>query len=289
MEEHKEAFEKKLIEIFPDHFGPKTTLSEACRYALLNGGKRFRPIIVMMVIKALGNVEEAWEAALGVEYFHTASLIADDLPCMDDDDMRRGEQSLHKAFDEATALLASYALIAAGYRSIYSGVRKLQSSSLIKKGGEEMCMMALENATANTGIFGVTGGQYLDLSFEKGMTIGAFKEVVRGKTGTLYEIAFVFGWLFGLGEVEKLEGVKKAAGHFGAAFQIADDFDDVEQDRKNGTDTNLVILIGEEEGKKVFEEEMAAFEDALEILNVNSEDFKALKAFLVSVVEKATR
>src|SRR5689334_6318506 len=96
-------------------FGEKTKLRDACEYAITNGGKRFRPLIVLLIAEALGNGLNVYEAALSVEFFHTSSLIADDLPCMDNDDERRDKPSTHKVYGESIALLASYALITAAF------------------------------------------------------------------------------------------------------------------------------------------------------------------------------
>ena len=95
-----DAARKKIEEelfSFVEKMGERNTLRDACGYALTNGGKRLRPLFVLMIADALGFGLDAMPAALGVEFFHTASLIADDLPCMDDDDMRRSRPSLHKA------------------------------------------------------------------------------------------------------------------------------------------------------------------------------------------------
>jgi len=126
---------KKLIdrEIKKDilEMGEKGLLRDSCEYALLSGGKRFRPIIVMMIAKLLGKDFPALQAALSVEYFHTASLIADDLPCMDDEKERRKKASTHKKFGEATAVLASYTLIAKAYEMIGKNAERLQEIGYI--------------------------------------------------------------------------------------------------------------------------------------------------------------
>src|SRR5512146_3527868 len=109
-EEHPQAIER---------MGEKNVLRDACEYALIHGGKRLRPLIVMMTADALGRGLDVMPAALSVEFFHTASLIADDLPCMDNDDFRRNVPSLHKAFGESVAILASYTLIAEGYGALH--------------------------------------------------------------------------------------------------------------------------------------------------------------------------
>ena len=155
---YKEPIEQAISDSILS-FGPKTPLRDAIEYALKNGGKRFRPAIVYLIRDALagfgGKNSDVKEGALAIEFFHTASLIADDLPCMDDDAERRNQPSLHHAFDEATAILATYALIAAGYDQIRLGAQK--------SGRFEIFPLAIEIASFNTGIWGATGGQYSDL------------------------------------------------------------------------------------------------------------------------------
>jgi geranylgeranyl diphosphate synthase type II len=156
VEGYRSEIENKIEKDLLENFGPGSVLKEACIYSLLTGGKRFRPAIVLMVAKALNKGFDVLDAAIAVEYFHTASLIADDLPCMDNDDERRNKPSLHKAFNETTALLASYALISAGYRAIWQNGQK-NDKDLNK------LSVALEVASFNTGILGATGGQFLGL------------------------------------------------------------------------------------------------------------------------------
>lgn len=117
-------------------------------------GKRLRPILVLMIADALGLGADVMPAALSVEFFHTASLIADDLPCMDNDDLRRERPSLHKVFGESVAILASYALIAEGYGAIARNGQNCPASAVI-------CLEAVRRAA---GIRGATHGQFLDLS-----------------------------------------------------------------------------------------------------------------------------
>ena len=134
-------------------FGENGKMREACEYALLNGGRRIRPSIVFMVAEALKRQAEVSHAALGAEYIHTASLVADDLPCMDDDDERRSKPAVHKVFGEAVALLASYALISAGNSCIPACVAAIQSAAkpVSDVDANLLGILALENAAANTG------------------------------------------------------------------------------------------------------------------------------------------
>lgn len=255
------------IEEIKRRFGPAdSTLAEACRYALSGDAKRFRPTIVFMMG---GEGAAVQEAAMAVELFHTASLVADDLPCMDNDDLRRNRPSLHRAFDEATALLASYALIAEGY------------ACLARCGGSERLQLALENAAANTGAKGATGGQHLDIC-PPNHNLDTILEVLEKKTVTLFEVAFVFGWLFGGGAIEKLPNVKRAAHHFGMAFQIADDLSDLKADSERHA-VNLGLLLGVEGAKKRLEEASCGFMQELKALELEKSELAQLIELLKGV------
>jgi len=260
---YQKPINQALKESFPS-FGPQTKLRESVEYALINGGKRFRPAIVYLVADALGGKSDVTDAALAVEYFHTASLIADDLPCMDDDDVRRDHPSVHKVYGEATAILATYALIAAGYDCIRLNGQKLSDEALIP--------LAIENATYNTGILGATGGQYDDL-FPEELNEASVLDVIDKKTGTLFEISFVFGWLFGGGDLDQLELVKKAARHFGRAFQISDDFLDLKQDEGK---LNFPAVVGVEKGAQFLSDELSALNEALKKLRLDSPELLTL-------------
>ncbi len=265
-------------------FGEKGTLREACEYALTTGGRRFRPALVFMVADALGNSLDASDAALSVEYFHTASLIADDLPCMDDDDERRNKPSLHKAFGEATALLASYTLIAAGNACIASCAQSLvQSGHPAISNGYQVGILALEHAARSTGAQGATGGQFLDI-FPPTLTLESLREIIYKKTVSLFEIAFLFGWLFGGGDIKKIEQVKQVALHFGMAFQIADDLSDVTQDAINERAVNMVGILGIEKAREVFRNEIAGYRQSLKTLGIDSQQLLGLALYLEELV-----
>ncbi len=259
LKEYKTKFETFLREEISS-LGMPSDLRDACEYALLNGGKRLRPILVMMIAKD----KDVMQAALSVELFHTASLIADDLPCMDNDDLRREVPSLHKAFDEPTALLASYGLITAAFERI----------SRASEDGV-VCNLALSCAARCAGISGATGGQYLDLNPER-KDEEEMRELIYLKTVTLFEVSFVFGWLFGGGDISRLEKVKKCAYHFGMAFQIADDLLDYDEDNE----MNYARLLGKEEALEAFQEELASFECLLESLDLKTPPFDELISLL---------
>lgn len=262
-------------------FGEKTKLRDACEYALTTGGKRFRPLIVILIAEALGNGLNVYESALAVEFFHTASLIADDLPCMDNDDERREKPSLHKVYGEAIALLASYTLITAAFEKIHSNSMAMQDAPApFCHFSDRACTLALESATHCAGILGATGGQFLDL-FPPNQSLDTVKQVIYKKTVTLFEVSFVLGWLFGGGDVSKLEKVKRAAYHFGMAFQTADDLADMLQDEKKQREISIARLIGKDRALQLFEEEMRQLRKELQDLNLLTPSFEKMCDILI--------
>lgn len=275
---------EELIQANITTLGNKTLLRDACEYALLNGGKRFRPALVLMIAKALNFQVDVSQAALGIEYFHTASLIADDLPCMDNDDERRNKPALHKVYGESVSLLATYALIAAGYECLVRNAASLADSAHpFAQQRDRLCVLALENATHNTGILGAAGGQFLDLT-PPDLSLATLREVIDKKTVTLFEISFVFGWIFGGGELELLPLVKKSAAHFGMAFQVADDLGDMVQDLSHEHAMNFANVYGKEAAIALFHEEIEQFKQTLQELNLSSEELQSLSALLIEQV-----
>jgi len=228
--------------------GEKTPLIESIEYSLTGEAKRFRPLIVLFIAEALGD-KDVMDAALAVEFFHTASLIADDLPCMDDDDMRRNKPSLHKVYGEDVALLASYTLIAAGYERL--------SIASVKHGlnGPVLCTEALQLVSTRAGSMGATNGQYLDL-YSQAKDLKTLDKIIYQKTVTLFEISFGLGFLFGGGKKEELQTVLEAAYHLGYAFQIADDLQDMDQDEKS-----LATILGKEKALQVYQEHRRKFDE----------------------------
>jgi geranylgeranyl diphosphate synthase type II len=269
-------------------FCKKDRLRDACEYALMNGGKRLRPILALMVAEAVGHQADVTQAALSVEFFHTASLVADDLPCMDDDDERRQKPSIHKVYGEALALLVSYALIAAGYAGIAANGQMIKESFLsFSHHSDRLVSLALENATHNTGLQGATGGQFLDI-FPPDLSLKTLREVIHKKTVSLFEVAFVFGWLFGGGNLEALSLVKKAAAHFGMAFQIADDIGDLKQDALNERKVNIAAILGEKTAQNMLCEERQGYLSVLKELKIDSPELISVGGLLSLPIPKNT-
>lgn len=245
--------------------GGSPELKDACEKALLNGGKRIRPFIVLELAQALAAKSDVWYAAFAVECFHTASLIADDLPCMDDELYRRNAPSLHRSHGESTALLASYVLISLAYRCIYLAAKAANNPDL--------SLLALDQASSST--MQAAEGQFLDLE-EKELNLEELITLIQGKTGALYELSFVFAWIFGGGAVDLLPQVKELAAHFGMAFQIADDFDDYQEDLAKNCKSNLVLVLGPEKAHQVFQGELSSFRRVLALLKLPAASFEEL-------------
>jgi geranylgeranyl diphosphate synthase type II len=244
----KVEIEAALKGVFPE----TNRLSSAISYALLSGGKRIRPLLVHCVAEAIGKGFPVMDAALAVEFFHTASLIADDLPCMDNDCLRRGKKAVHEEYGETVALLASYALISEAFKKIEENGKKMAAIGS-KDSANEAVSIALEHASKFSGIKGAVLGQYYDLfaAKEENLTEGLIEKIIYLKTGTLFEGAFVLGWVFGGGDLCYLELVKKFARHFGFAFQVKDDLGDISQDIDKKS-LNYALYMGRDLAKKRF-------------------------------------
>ncbi len=279
-EKYKARIESALAQEMAG-MGPLSRLRDACQYALLSGGKRLRPILVLMVAEALGNQLDAMPGALSVEFFHTASLIADDLPCMDDDDERRSRPSVHRVFEESVALLASYTLIACGYEGIYKNHLRMKESPLFANKASEALAHALEISTRCAGIHGATNGQFLDL-FPPDRTLETVEKIIAQKTVTLFQISFVLGWLFGGGDPARLKEVEASATHLGLAFQIGDDLQDMSQDLSHKCEINIATLLGVERASALFESELQKWQESLVSLGIWNDEFATVAEFLRS-------
>lgn len=247
----------------------ESPLFESIQYALTNSGKRIRPLIVLLIGEAFNAVEKLIPTALGVEFFHTASLLADDLPCMDDEINRRDKLTVHQKFNESTAILASYALISAGYEQIIENASILTNPSILKE--------VLKVVVKASGIDGAPSGQLLDLS-PPDQLLKTIETIIYQKTITLFEISFVAGWLFLTEDLSKVEMIRKCSYHLGMAFQIADDFHDKDEDIRN----NIVNILGEEKAKRQFSHHMNGLENCLQEIGFWTSSFQSLCMLLRS-------
>jgi farnesyl diphosphate synthase len=217
------AVEETLEAILPtiDGEGPEATLFEAMRYATLGGGKRLRPFLVVATA-ALFDVPESVSLRVGaaVELIHSYSLIHDDLPCMDDDPVRRGKPSCHVKFGESTAVLAGDAMVPLAFE-VLSDTKTHPDASVR---GELVARLA---HAAGSG--GMVGGQMIDLAAEKlDLDIGEVTRLERLKTGALIEFCCEAGGILGRADAKALRTLGAFAHDLGLAFQITDDLLDVE-------------------------------------------------------------
>jgi geranylgeranyl diphosphate synthase type II len=199
-------------------------LHEAMRYSLQAGGKRLRPVLVLAAAELFDPEEriDPLPAAVAVECIHTYSLIHDDLPCMDNDDLRRGRPTCHKAFDEATALLAGDALLTCAF-------------SLLSEAYESQPALAVglcRELAAAAGSRNLIGGQMLDLLGEKstGVSDAMLRQIHAGKTGAMICASLVLGGMIGGAPPAMIEVLREGGANLGMAFQIVDDILDATSD-----------------------------------------------------------
>ena len=213
------AVEQALQAALPDEGAWPATIHRAARYSLAAGGKRIRPVLVLASGEAVGGVrEELMPLACAVEMIHTYSLIHDDLPAMDDDDLRRGKPTSHKVFGEAIAILAGDALLTRAFELLADVPDAWDESRLRRR---QRATAILAQACGTTGLI---GGQVMDLESE-GRAIGAadLERLHRAKTGALLSACVRGGALLaGAGPVE-LAALERYARAIGLAFQVVDD------------------------------------------------------------------
>ena len=257
-----------------------TRLKEAMLYAVQSGGKRIRPLLTLAVGSAGTSSNEATlDLACALEMIHTYSLIHDDLPGMDDDDLRRGRPTLHKAFDEATAILAGDALLTLAFEVAANA--NLEAEQLVE---------AVKILSTASGMSGMISGQMKDIASEEvTITLEQMKEIHREKTGELLLATVRLGNLF-IDDAKMKEAFVSYATHFGLAFQIQNDLQDVcwtseQTGKETGKDSELSkntypSLLGVEGGKEALASEISSCKRALEEVAFTPEN-QQTKALLV--------
>ena len=240
------VIENKLNELLPESGELYSSAVNAMRYSLLSGGKRIRPILLLEFYSLFGGrAEGALNFAAALEMIHSYSLIHDDLPCMDNDDMRRGKPSCHKAFGYDTALLAGDALLT---HAFFAAANAADIPP-------ERVSRAISVLAQKAGIYGMVGGQVMDLDFEKNGANGEeLTAMYIKKTSCLLEAAAMCGAVLAGADEETVKKAEEYAENLGLAFQITDDILDctadektlgkpIGSDKKNGK-TTFVTLLG---------------------------------------------
>jgi len=279
LKHHVTRVETGLDRILPAATTKPPRLHEAMRYSVLGGGKRLRPVLTLATAEALGLADDsALPAAVAIECLHTYSLIHDDLPCMDNDDLRRGRPTAHRQFDEATALLAGDALLTESFviLSVHYANRPIIAHALTRE---------LANAASSRRLI---GGQMEDLLAEKkcNATAAELEFIHLNKTAAMIEAAFVMGGICAAAPEAALVTLRSAGHHLGLAFQIIDDVLDATADtatlgKTAGKDakadkTTFVKLHGIDSSRRLAQEHSLAAQTALRALPGNSTFLEAL-------------
>lgn len=270
LSQYSEKFNQHLAAYFPVSNEPEHRAVDAMRYSVLNGGKRLRPFLLHETAALFGvSYEKALPVAASLEMLHTYSLIHDDLPAMDNDDMRRGKPTCHKAYDEATAILAGDGLLTYAFEVLNAAPLK-----------EDVKVALTLLLARNAGAFhGMIAGQVLDLYTDSHKELSNAEEIIKKteslKTGCLLRYPCEAGAILGGATAEQKEALVKFSRNLGIAFQITDDILDVTGDEKLMGKTlkkdiaqhklNFVSIYGIEKARQIATQ---LIEEANEIINV---------------------
>lgn len=271
---HKTLLEEKMAS-FVERLESPAVLKEAMQYSLSAGGKRIRPLLLFATLAAYGQETiKGLNSACALEMVHTYSLIHDDLPSMDDDDLRRGKPTNHKVFGEAMAVLAGDGLLTYAFQVIMAYEQKEISA-------EKKVRLVLELAKA-AGPEGMVGGQVADMEAEgKRLTIDELEYIHKHKTGKLLEFAVLAGAILSDATEEQEEKLLTFAKYIGLAFQIRDDILDVEGTEEEigkpiGSDlsnekSTYTTLFTVDRAKDILEETIAEAKGAISSLQLQDE------------------
>ncbi|MEE0859502.1 MAG: farnesyl diphosphate synthase [Acutalibacteraceae bacterium] len=277
--EFNEKIEQALMEYLPDDNCLEKNLINSMHYSLSAGGKRIRPRLVLeFCLLCEGNIDDAMPLACALEMIHTYSLIHDDLPCMDNDDFRRGKPSNHKVYGEDIALLSGDALQALAFKTATSNVTPENAYRVAK---------AVNNLAEYCGANGMVGGQVIDLENEgKNSSIDILKEMDRKKTGAIIKSACEMGCIIAGADDKAVANARTFGENIGLAFQIQDDILDVTADPnklgkpvgsdKENEKSTYVSLLGLEKCKELVNELTANAIKSLEAFSGNSDSLKEL-------------
>lgn len=282
------TIDSTLKEFLPMEDGPSALLFKAMRYSLMAGGKRVRPILLLAGAEAVGSDSMGFMPfACAIECIHTYSLIHDDLPAMDDDDLRRGRPTCHKVFGEAIAILAGDGLLTCAFEL-------MTNQALVGHIPPEFVIKAISIISRAAGASGMVGGQTADILLEgKDINLGTLSFIHTHKTGALLQASVEVGGLLGKGTEAEVEHLKRYGAALGLAFQVIDDILDVEGDsaimgKPAGSDARknkatYPALFGIDEAKK---KAHILLDEALSALVPFDERAEPLRAIVRYVVER---
>ena len=253
LDEHKKLIESSIDSYLAELTYPEV-IAEGMKYAILNGGKRLRPILLFMTLDILGKDKTKGTASgVGIEMIHSYSLVHDDLPALDNDDFRRGKLTTHKKFGEAEGILIGDALLTHAFYILTARNSHLAPEQIVE---------IVKLISSYAGINGMIGGQMMDIASEgKRIDMETLKYIHSNKTGKLIKLPVEIGCIIGEATPEEKETLIKFAELIGLAFQIKDDILDIEGDfltlgKPVGSDQELEkstypALIGLNESKEL--------------------------------------
>jgi geranylgeranyl diphosphate synthase type II len=282
------ARQQKAVEAALDRWVPgedenPATIHRAMRYSLFAGGKRVRPLLAMAASEAVSDAPSGIEScACALEMIHTYSLIHDDLPALDNDDLRRGRPTCHKVFGDAMAILAGDALLTLAFEVL----------AKLDAGAERRVELVRELATASGTVGGMIGGQVNDIEGEgKHPTARLLDSIHRAKTGALLRASVRMGAIYAGADAEQLAALTGFGEHVGLAFQIVDDILDVEQSSealgktagKDAAQNKITFpaVYGIERSREMAEEERLAAHLALQPFDERAQRLRELADLVV--------
>lgn len=253
----KKVLVENTINEYLSEFTYPVQIAEGMKYAVLNGGKRIRPILVLMVLDLLGKDEKlGLPSGAALEMIHSYSLVHDDLPALDNDDYRRGKLTTHKKFGEAEGILIGDALLTHAFNVLTEKNKDISAEKIVE---------IVKLTSSYAGINGMIGGQMIDIESEgKKVSMETLKYIHKNKTGKLLRLPVEMGCIVGDASKEIREKLEEYADLIGLAFQIKDDILDVEGDFEKlgkpiGSDaesekSTYPSMIGMAESKKLLDE-----------------------------------
>ncbi|WP_347152047.1 polyprenyl synthetase family protein [Peptostreptococcus anaerobius] len=284
LKERSIYIEDKIESYLPKEEGYQKTIFEAMNYSLRAGGKRLRPILLMEAYKLCqGQGEDFVPYSVAMEMIHTYSLIHDDLPALDNDDLRRGKPTNHIVFGEAMAILAGDALLNTAYETMLNAA--------FKHSRPEISLRAAYEISRGAGIYGMIGGQVVDVESEdKKIDKDKLDYIHMNKTAAMIVGSVRAGAILAGIDEDRLESLTKYAENIGLAFQIVDDILDIEGDEKLlgkrvGSDldndkSTYPSLLGIDASKKIVENLIEEAKTSLEVFASDAEFMNALADFI---------
>ncbi len=277
LDDKKNIIDKALDEYLPSEEKSPSIIHKAMRYSVFGGGKRIRPILTLSTAELFGkDSKSVLQAACGIELIHTFSLIHDDLPCIDDDDFRRGKPSNHKVFGEAIAVLAGDALLISGFNLIIknSEVKEIKNQSILKLIKEISFYIGTEN---------MLGGQVEDISLkDEDITQEDLINLYMKKTAALICISIRAGAILCGANQRQLKALSRYGENMGLAFQIIDDMLDIMQDQRDIGKPTYANKFGLKKSKIECARLINEAKESLEIFGYKAATLKSLADYLLA-------